>query len=360
MPQRTVLGVLVIGFMTWVWPTAPAAAQPERPPRIGIVYTAPHPVINEIIDGFKEIVVAEFPEAEFVERHASGNTSEYSSTVLSVLGQDLSLLAPITTPITRLALEESRGQVPIVFMGVTDPVGAGIVESLARPGNATGSSDVCPFVALLDLTRQTLPGAKTLGLAYNPADQPAVFGQGEFERLAPEFGFVLSSKQVSALDELPIEVSSLAQSVDAVLIGPDNMMMENPAVVASSAAEVGKPLFACDEASVEKGAVAGVSVNYRDVGTGAGRLAVEVLKGANPGELPVAVLESGGILVNKKAACDVGIELPPTLLAHAQVLNEDYECVQVLPDRRAFWVVGGIALLLVVFFVAMRLRRSAA
>jgi len=89
----------------------------------------------------------------------------------------------------------------------------------------------------------------------------------------------------------------------AILIGPDNLMMENPDLVASAAQLEGRATFGCDATSVEKGAVAGVSVQYRDVGRAAGELAVKVLKGAKPGTLPVAVLDSGGVIVNKKAAC---------------------------------------------------------
>ncbi|HEY9713509.1 MAG TPA: ABC transporter substrate binding protein, partial [Chroococcales cyanobacterium] len=125
----------------------PAADQP----RIDIVYTSPHPVINEIIKGFKSAVQKAYPKAEFIERHANGRPEEYSATVLAAINDRPMLLAPITTPITTLAVEQARGSVPIVFMGVTDPVGAHVANSIDKPGIATGSSDLCPFAALLDV-----------------------------------------------------------------------------------------------------------------------------------------------------------------------------------------------------------------
>lgn len=304
-------------------------AEPENrapPPRIGIVYTEPHPVINEIIDGFKDAVLASFPKTTFVERHASGNPAEYGNAVLSVLGQEPTILAPITTPISKIAIVQSRGQTPVVFMGVTDPVGAGLVDSLEHPKTSTGSSDVCPFQALLKLTREVLPTAKTLGLPYNPTDQPAVFGLQQFKMRSPPFGFLIVDRQVTSRDEVATEVRGLASRVDAILIGPDNLLMENPDLVASAARSEGRPTFGCDATSVEKGAVAGVGIQYRDVGKAAGERAVKVLQGAAPGTLPVAVLSSGDVVVNKKAACLANVTIGPELLKRAKVLEPDYQC----------------------------------
>jgi putative ABC transport system substrate-binding protein len=77
---------------------------------------------------------------------------------------------------------------------------------------------------------------------------------------------------------------------------------------------------------VEKGAVAGVGVQYRDVGRAAGERAVKVLQGADPGTLPVAVLSSGDVVVNKKAACLAKVTVGPELLKRARLVEPDYQC----------------------------------
>jgi putative tryptophan/tyrosine transport system substrate-binding protein len=336
------------------------AQGPPKAPTIGIVYTSPHPVINDIIEGFKEVVSRQFPDAQFVERHANGNESEYNGAVLSVLSRDLTLLAPITTPISKIAVAEARGRTPIVFMGVTDPVGAGIADSIEKPTKSTGSSDLCPFDALLALARQVRPDARLLAVPYNPSDQPAVFGLGRIRALAPKFGFSVIDRQVTSRNELDTEVRGIAGRADAVLLAADNLMMENPALVASAAASQGKPVFACDTTSVEKGAVAGVSVQYRDVGRAAGELAVKVLNGTPPGSLPVAVLSSGGVSVNRKAACDARVELPTAALSGATVLNADYACPtneSVTPFMPAVLVLGATALAIVAVVAARRRAR---
>lgn len=294
-------GALAFALLTSGCSEKPAS--PDPGPKIGIVYTAPIPVINEIIAGFEARVRQDFPTAQFIARHADDREEQYEPTVAAVLAQRPTLMAPITTPMTKLTVQSARGATPVVFMGVTDPVGAGVARSIARPEIATGSSDLCPFEALLKITRDTMPDAKVVGLPYDPTDQPAVFGRGRILELAPKFGFRVVDAQVTSADELGTTVSALATRSDAVLIAADNLMMNNPAVVVNAARQRGRPAFACDSASVKAGALAGVSVNYREIGVLAGERAVQVLKGAKPGDLPVGVLQSGGLLSNLKAAC---------------------------------------------------------
>jgi putative ABC transport system substrate-binding protein len=268
---KSVLLLTLLGA-GWDSPFRGAEAQePRSQPKIGIVYTAPHPVMNLVIEGFKEVVAKARPNAVFFERHADGRPEQYGTAVLAAIGANPDLLVPITTPITKVAVEQARGRIPIVFIGVTDPVGAGVARSLEKPELATGSSDLCPFASLLAISRELFPAAKTLGLPYNPSDQPAVFGRSQLIALAPKYGFKVIDRQVTSPSELPTEVRGLAGRVDAVIIAADNLMMENPAAVASSALAGGRPTLACDSGSVKAGAVAGVSVNYRKVGELAGQ-----------------------------------------------------------------------------------------
>ncbi|MBI3677533.1 MAG: ABC transporter substrate-binding protein [Proteobacteria bacterium] len=297
--------------------TSSALGAGNKDPRIGIVYTSPHPVINDIIVGFKAVVLRSYPKAIFMERHANGREEEYGTAVSATIASQPDLIAPITTPIARLTLDQARGRIPVIFMGITDPVGAGLARSLEHPVVATGSSDLCPFSGLLNVVRQTLPHAKRLGLPYNPTDQPAVFSRSQLLALAPKYGFTIVDEQVTSASELSTQVRGLATRVDAVVIGADNLMMENPAAVASAAADVGKPTFACDEPSVKAGAVAGIGVSYRQVGELAGDLAVKVLKGKVAGELPVAVLRSGIVSINRQAACKVRLNIPAAVASKA-------------------------------------------
>jgi|GEM_PF-2285191 len=303
--------------------------QPTRAghPRIDIVYTQPYPVLNAAISGFEDVVRKAYPQAEFIEHHANGRPEEYGTAVLAAISDHPDLLVPMTTPITSLAVAQARGTIPVVFIAVTDPVGAKVVRSLEHPGLSTGASDLCPYAPLLATARLIMPAAKTLGLPYNPTDQPAVFGRSQLLKLAPKYGFSIVDAQVSSASDLSSIVHGLASRSDAVLISSDNLTMENASAVASAAADQGKPVFACDSASVQSGALAGVAVNYRQVGELAGARAVQVLRGARPGDIPVAVLNSGGLAINRRAACILHMNIPEqTYVKATDVANRDYKC----------------------------------
>lgn len=296
-------------------------------PRVAIIYTQPYPVLNDAIAGIKETVLAQFPDAEFFERHANGRPEEYGSSVLAAINWRPTVLVPLTTQISSITIDQSRGKIPVVFTAVTDPVGARIVKSIEHPEISTGSSDLCPFASLLQIARDISPNAKSIGLPYNPTDQPAVFGREQLRALAPRYGFTIADQQISSATDLASSVRGLASRTDAILISSDNMMMENAASVASAAAVGGKPAYACDAGSVRAGAVAGVEVDYREVGRLSGKLIVQVIRGQRPGDLPVAVLNSGGIAINQRAACKAHISVPTAVVSRAtNVIDRDYQC----------------------------------
>src|ERR1700739_3640633 len=158
--------------------------------RIGLVYTAPHEAINQIISGFKGGLAQELPANSFevFERHASGDEAQFSATDNGTLTRRPEILVTITTPISQIALKDKPAATPLVFLAVTDPVGAGLVDSIAKPGRCTGVSDLAPFEAILRFIRQTRPTAKRLGLPFSPEEQPAVFGRDQVLKLAPGLG----------------------------------------------------------------------------------------------------------------------------------------------------------------------------
>jgi len=299
----------------------------ENAIRISIVYTQPYPVLKDAISSFKEVIRAAYPDASFTERHANGRPEEYGTVVLAAINDRPNLIVPLTTPITSLAVTQARGAIPVVFIAVTDPVGAHVVNSLDNPVLSTGSSDLCPYSSLLSTVRNVLPNVRTLGLPYNPSDQPAVFGRTQLLSLAPQYGFSIVDEQFTAASELGTVTRGLASRSDAIVISSDNLMMENATLAASAAAEQGKPTFACDSASVRSGALAGVAVDYGEVGRLAGERALQVLRGENPGGIPVGVLNSGGLAINKRVACVLHVDVDPALYTRAtEIVERDYVC----------------------------------
>lgn len=290
--------------------------------RIGILYTEPHPVLTTIIQAFKARVKQGIPDAEFIERHGNGDKTQFPATVRGVIAEGVDLLAPITTPMTIEALSQA-GRIPVVFLGVTDPIGAGIVGNLENPEKCSGVSDNPPMDGVVDLARAFLPGAKTLGIPYDPKDQPGVTTARRAADAARARGFQVELRPVTSESELRAAVRGLSSRVDALVIGMDNLMMKNAAIISQTAMAEHKPIFAADDRSVEMGAVAGVGVDYSDVGRMGADIAIKVLRDKQDiGSIPVQVLKTGQQFVNEDSVRALNLTVPETIRAQAKVLRQ--------------------------------------
>lgn len=290
--------------------------------RIGLVYIAPHELINQVVRGFRDGLAAELPAGsyEIIERHASGDVVQLSPTIQAVIGRRLNLMVTITTPASQIALQSLPASVPLCFLAVTDPLGAGLVESLERPVRCTGVSDLAPFEKILEFIRDTLPRARRIGLPYNPEEQPAVFGRDRILELAPKYGFIVEARAVTSKDETVPVVRQLAQRNDLLLIGTDNAMFEAAPQIVKTAADYRKPVFAGDSTSVKAGAVGGVTVDYYTVGRIGARMAARILHGEKAGEIPVHTMREGFVELNLQSAAKLGISYKPEVIAQAKVV----------------------------------------
>ncbi|MCB1047768.1 MAG: ABC transporter substrate-binding protein [Calditrichaeota bacterium] len=292
--------------------------------KIGIVYTEPHPVLEAISGAFKAEILTRIPNAVFVEKQANGSKAQFPATVRSVLSEGVDLIAPITTPMSIEALKQAEGRVPVVFLGVTDPVAAGIVDSLALPGRCTGVSDNPPMAGVLKLVMQLIPDATTVGIPYDPKDVPGVVTAERAAAIARRMGINPILRPVASENDLRAAVRGLSSEVNALVIGMDNLMMKNAGIISRTSGEQGIPLFAADDKSVEMGAVAGVGVDYTDVGRLGADLALEILlDGKTAGSIPVMTLETGATFVNSQAADGLKISIPAELLKSDVIPQEN-------------------------------------
>ena len=294
-----------------------------KPVKIGIILTEPHPVLNTIAEAYKNRVKEAFPDVVFIERNANGSKAQYPATVRAVIAEGVDLLAPITTPISVESLSQTEGKIPVVFLGVTDPVGAGLVDSLENPGKCTGVSDNPPMEGVIDLVRNLLPNAKSIGIPYDPKDQPGVTTANRAAESAKARGLKVELRPVTSENELRAAVRALASQQDAIVIGMDNLMMKNAGIISETAKDLGKPLFAADDKSVEMGAVAGVGVDYKDVGKIGADISVRILKEKiQPGTIPIATLKTGQKFYNNKSAEALKLSVPSQAKAMSQAAGK--------------------------------------
>ncbi len=269
-----------------------AQAQPAKPARIGLVYIGPHWLINQIIDGFNAGIAESMGKRpyEIVPRHAGGDKTQISTAVNGAIAAGLDVIATITTPVSQVALKDSPAKLPMVFVGITDPVGAGLVKSLEHPELCTGVVDKPPLIETLTLIKELTPTVKRVGFPFSPDDQPAMYSRQVVEKLAPGLGLKIDARPVTSQDDLSNLIRSLAHSNDAILVGADNALFDAAPTISKTALANRKPYFAADSTSIEAGAVAGVTVDYRQVGIQGARLVARVLAGERAGSIPVKIV----------------------------------------------------------------------
>jgi len=197
------------------------------------------------------------------------------------------VIVTITTPSAQAVVAATR-ELPVVFCSVSDPLGAKLVNNLAKPGgNVTGTSDLSPIAEQLDLIRELSPDVKKLGILYNPGEANSVSlvallktqasGKGlqVIEATAPKSGDVLSAAR------------QLAGKAEAIYIPLDNTVVSALEAVIKVGRDARIPVYSADTDSVGRGTVASLGFDYYDVGHQTGQQVVRILRGEKPGDIPV-------------------------------------------------------------------------
>lgn len=277
--------------------------------KIIVLYPGPLGLYEDIIAGFKERLAKELPgkSVEVIPRHANNDKTQFASLVSSAVNDHPDIIAPIGTRLSQESVKNAR--VPVVFLGVTDPAGDGVVRSLAAPETSTGVSDLVPLAQLLTLIQQVTPLVKKIGVPYTPEDPPARFSVRELQKLGPERGYTIDARPVTSQDELSSVVRELARVNDAILVGADTGLFPAADQIAKIAMLARKPFFAGDPDGVKAGAALGVTIDYHDVGRAGAPLAARVLKGEKAGAIPITLLTNGEVIVNDTSLNKLGIRL---------------------------------------------------
>jgi putative ABC transport system substrate-binding protein len=297
------------------------AAEEQESYSIGITQIVSHPALDACVEGFKEALAEKgFVEGDNVTydvQNAQGDMATASSIAQKFAGDDLDLVLSVATP-TSQAMVKADPETPIVFSAVTDPVGAGLVASAETPdANVTGVSDMLPVEPHLELVRQVVPDAQTIGLLYNAGEANSVFLVEAEKAAAEAMGLKVVEATASNSSEVKAAAESLVGRVDVISVLTDNTVVSGLESVVKVCRENEIPLVAGDTDSVKRGAVAAYAFDYKDHGKQAGYIAAEILGGKAIADIPVQFAENLVLSVNPASAEAMGLTLPETLLSEA-------------------------------------------
>ncbi|WP_203140790.1 ABC transporter substrate-binding protein [Marinobacter mangrovi] len=304
-----------------------AGALQADPRVVAVTQIVEHPALDAVYQGVKDELTAEGyaegTDVTYEHESAQANTAVAAQIARKFVGDQPDVIVAIATPSAQTVAAAAR-DIPVVFSAVTDPVGAKLVKSLEHPGsNITGVSDMLPLDKHLDMVQRVVPDAKTIGTVYNPGEANAVALVNDLDERLKARGLKLVKAAATKTSEVLGAARSLVGKVDAIYLTTDNTVISAAEAVISVGERAKIPVFAADTATVSRGAVAALGFDYYDVGRQTGKLVGRVLKGENPGDIPVGGVETLSLYVNPGAAKRMGIELKPDVIEDAEKVIEN-------------------------------------
>lgn len=296
-----------------------AAASAPAAISVGVVTIVSHPALDAAQQGFIDALTeAGYVEGENITydlQNAQGDQSTLTNIANTFASSDYDGFFAIATP-TAQALANVITDRPIVFAAVTDPVAAGLVGSWDAPdANITGVSDMNPMQAQLELIQEALPDVKKVGIVYSSGEVNSEVQVSEAETAAAGLGIEIVGATVTNSSEVQQAAESL--DVDAFLIPTDNTVVSAAESVIQVAEQKQIPVFASDESTVERGATAGLSVNYTQQGIDAAAVFLKMIEGTPAAEIPVETQKNFDLFVNVEAGTAQGLTLPESIVSRA-------------------------------------------
>jgi putative ABC transport system substrate-binding protein len=316
------VGVLGLSFL------AAAGCGPEEGMiKIGIVQIADHPALNDARDGFIEALKEEgFEDGKNINidiQNAQGDITTASTIAEGFVADGVDLILAIATQAAEAAYKATK-DIPIVITAVTDPVAIGLADSLEHPGkNVTGTHDMNPIKEQLELLKEILPDATTVGVIFNSGEENSRVQVEILEKVAGDFGMTIVKAAVTSTGEVSTATESLIGKVDAIYIPTDNTVVSAIASVIQVSDEHKIPVIPGEESCVRAGALATLGIDYFRLGHQAGKMAAKILRGeAEPSTMPIEGQTQYRVVVNKAAAEKLNVTLPASLLERADEVIE--------------------------------------
>jgi putative tryptophan/tyrosine transport system substrate-binding protein len=226
------------------------------------------------------------------------------------------------------ALQRESRSVPIIFTAISDPVGSGFVQSLARPGgNATGFTNFVPTMAAkwLEVLKEIAPQVQHVVLLFNPRTAPYVaeYYQRSFEQASPAFGVQASAAVVHETQEIESAMAALArEGRGGLVVPPDNFSYVHRTMIFALAARHRLPAVYPFRFMAREGGLVSYGVDLGETFPRAAEYVDRILGGAKAADLPVQAPTKFELAINLKVANALGLSVPPTLLARADEVIE--------------------------------------
>jgi putative ABC transport system substrate-binding protein len=323
--------ITLLGGAAVTWPLAARAQQPDGMRRIGVLMSlasddpAGKTRLTAFLQGLEQLGWIDGRNVRIDTRWAAGDAErirKYAAELVA-LAPDVILATGSSTP---GPLQQASRAVPIVFVVVPDPVGAGFVDSLAQPGgNATGFTAFEYGISgkWVELLKQIAPGVTRAAVLRDPATAAGAGQFGAIQAVAPSLGVEVSPVNMRDAGEIERAVAAFARSTNGGLILTASALAnDHRTLIITLAARHKLPAVYYERSFVAAGGLVSYGADYIDQFRRAAGYVDRILKGEKPADLPVQAPTKYDLAINLKTAKTLGLTVPDTLLARADEVIE--------------------------------------
>lgn len=268
---------------------------------------------TSMMDGFKSRMgELGYDNVVYDVENAQGDSDVMNQIASKLKTSDYDLVAAIATPSAQ-ACVNAELPMPMVFISVTDPVGAGLLSSMESPDkNITGTSDFVPASDVYDFGVELMPAVagKPVGMLYCTASDAAVDPINNLKEHLDGNGVSYVEKSVANSSEVQQAATTLAQSCGCIYVPQDTVIQDAMPAVVAAGLDAGVPVFGSDPVMVRDGALVSIACGNEAIGSYSAELAVELLEGKKAADVPAIRVSDVERLVSKATAEKLGVEIP--------------------------------------------------
>jgi putative tryptophan/tyrosine transport system substrate-binding protein len=315
--------ITLLGSAVTAWPLAAHAQQPGKIPRIGIIDDSLH--WNAFRHGLRDLGYLEGGNIAFDYAYGDGVPERLAEAAALLVRRPVDVIATYATPAS-LAAKQATTTIPIVMISIGDPVRAGLVPSLARPGgNITGNTILGPDVGAkrLQILKEAIPTVSRVAFLWNPDNASNVLQFEEVQAAAPTLGVTVISVSVSSrIDFETAFAAMIKERPDAFAMTAEPFHQPHIAWIMDFVAKHRLPAAYQLSENVRAGGLMSYGASQPDLFWRAAGYVHRILQGTKPADLPVELARKFDLAVNLKTAKALGIELTPTFIARADEVIE--------------------------------------
>jgi putative ABC transport system substrate-binding protein len=320
--RRAFLATLTGGLLAA--PLAARAQEAGKVHRVGVVVGGLD-LTDNLRQGLGELGWVEGQNLVVLKRVWSGRTEQFPKIIADLIQLKVDVIVSSSTPAVRAAKEATR-TTPIVMAGLIDPVGAGLIPSLAQPGgNITGLTNIFTELTAkrLELLKEAAPRVTRVAVLWNPTQPGQAIAWQQTQQAAQTLGLVLFSAEVRRPEDFaPAFTAIVVERAEALLVLPDPLTTFHRQQTADFAVKQHLPSMYAASYWVEAGGLLSYGTSFAALWRRAAVYVDKILKGAKPADLPIEQPTKFELVINLKTAKALGLTIPQSLLRRADQVIE--------------------------------------